>query len=169
MSRPVPLGTGRPYSAVVSADVEERIVVGTDAARAYDAVAQVHRMARWSPECFGVWVYRRRDGRPDRFVGFNRRHAYVWFTTCRVVVADSPREFAFDVSTFGLPVARWGYQFTPVEGGTEVTEYWVDRRTPGAWRLGRIFTGSGTLRRPEVNREGMRTTLARLKRELEAS
>ena len=153
----------------MSADVEERIVVGIDAARAYDAVAQVHRMARWSPECFAVWVYRRRDGRPDRFVGFNRRHGYVWFTTCRVAVADSPREFAFDVSTFGLPVARWGYRFTPVEGGTEVTEYWVDRRSPGAWRLGRVFTGRGTLRRPEVNREGMRTTLARLKRELEAS
>ena len=30
--------------------------------RAYQAVADVRRMARWSPECFGVWVYRRREG-----------------------------------------------------------------------------------------------------------
>ena len=143
------------------------MVVRTEASRAYEAVAQVHRMARWSPECFAVWVYRRRDGRPDRFVGFNRRQGFVWFTTCRVVVADAPREFAFDVSTFGLPVARWGYRFTPVEDGTEVTEYWTDRRSPGALRLGRVFTGKSVHIRPEVNREGMRTTLARLKRELE--
>jgi hypothetical protein len=149
-------------------DVEERIVVGADASRAYDAVAEVHRMARWSPECFAVWVYRRRDGRPDRFVGFNRRRGYVWFTTCRVVVAEPAREFAFDVTTFGLPVARWGYRFAPVDGGTEVTEYWNDRRSPGAWRLGRIFTGRGTHQRPQINRDGMRVTLERLRRELES-
>jgi len=33
--------------------------------------------------------------------------------------------------------------------------------------LGRIFTGSSARIRPEVNRDGMRTTLARLKSELE--
>jgi hypothetical protein len=48
-----------------------------------------------------------------------------------------------------------------------VTEYWQDRRSSGATLLGRIFTGPSTRRRPEVNREGMRTTLTRLKRELE--
>jgi hypothetical protein len=148
-------------------DVEERVTVGAPPAAVYDLVAQVRRMARWSPECFAVWVYRRRDGRPERFVGFNRRKGYVWFTTCRVAVADPGREFAFDVTTFGLPVARWGYRFAPVDGGTEVTEYWSDQRSRGAFRLGRIFTGKDTLRRPEVNREGMRTTLDRLKRELE--
>lgn len=148
-------------------DVEERIVVRAEPARVYDAVAQVHRLARWSPECFAVWVYRRRDGRPDRFVGFNRRSGYVWFTTCRVVTAEPGRDFAFDVSTFGLPVARWGYRFTPADGGTEVTEYWTDRRSRGAWRLGRVFTGRGTRVRPEINRDGMRTTLERLKAELE--
>jgi hypothetical protein len=34
--------------------------------------------------------------------------------------------------------------------------------------LGRVFTGKAARNRPELNREGMRTTLARLKRELEA-
>ncbi len=142
-------------------------MVAAPAARVYEAVARVHKLAKWSPECFAVWVLRRQDGMPTRFVGFNRRHGYVWFTTCRVVVADPAREFAFDVSTFGMPVSRWGYRMSPVEGGTEVTEYWVDRRSLGARRLGRVFTGKVVHARPEANREGMRTTLQRLKRELE--
>ena len=162
------------YSAHVTTHVpepvEERIVVDAPAERVYDAVAQVHRMAKWSPECFGVWVLRRRDGVPVRFVGFNRRKGYVWFTTCRVAVAEPGREFAFEVFTFGQPVARWGYRFAPASGGgTEVTESWQDRRNRAAFRLGRIFTGKVTEHRPEANRAGMRTTLERLKRELESA
>jgi hypothetical protein len=150
------------------ADVAETIVVRVPPARAYDLVAGVRAMARWSPECFAVWVYRRAGGRPDRFVGFNRRKAYVWFTTCRVVTAEPGREFAFDVTTFGMPVSRWGYRFAPVDEGTEVTEYWADRRGRGATLLGRVFTGRVASQRPTANRAGMRATLARLKAELEA-
>jgi hypothetical protein len=149
------------------ADVEERVTVAAPPSRAYELVARADRMARWSPETFAVWVTRRRDGWPTRFVGFNRRKGYVWFTTCRVVVAEPGREFAFDVSTFGMPVARWGYRFTATGGRTEITEYWIDRRSRGAYRLGRIFTGRSADARPEVNREGMRTTLARLATELD--
>src|SRR5690349_11053843 len=53
-------------------------------------------------------------------------------------------------------------------GGTEVTESWWDQRGRGAHVLGRVFTGKVANNRAEANREGMRTTLARLKRELEA-
>jgi hypothetical protein len=148
-------------------EVTERVVVATDPRRAYDAVSDVRRMGRRSPECFAVVVYARRAGAPARFVGFNRRGPFVWFTTCRVVVAEPGREFAFDVAALGRPVARWGYRFAPADGGTEVTEYWVDRRTRGAWVLGRVFTGRSALHRPEINRDGMRTTLAALKAELE--
>jgi len=52
--------------------------------------------------------------------------------------------------------------------GTEVTECWWDQRGRGAHVLGRIFTGRVANNRAEANREGMRTTLARLKHELEA-
>lgn len=150
-------------------EVIERITVTASPEAAFAAVADVHRMAKWSPECFAVWVLRRRAGVPQRFVGFNRRGAYVWFTTCRVTVADPGREFAFDVTTFGLPVSRWGYRFAAAEGGTEVVEFWRDMRTRGSLRLGRIFTGRVALHRPEENRDGMRITLARLKRDLEAA
>ncbi len=152
----------------MSVDVAEQVTIGVPPDVAYRAVRDVRRMARWSPECFATWVWARRDGEPARFVGFNRRGPFVWFTTCRVVVAEPGEEFAFDVTTFGLPVARWGYRFAAVPEGTDVTEYWVDRRGRGARVLGRVFTGRVANERPEANRDGMRTTLARLKRELES-
>ena len=80
------------------------------------------------------------------------------------------KEFSgsFDVTTFGMPVARWTYRFAELPaGGARVTEQWTDRRVRGAWVLGRVFTGGSVNNRPEVNREGMRATLQRLKRELE--
>jgi hypothetical protein len=150
------------------ADVAERITVGVPPADAYLAVSDVRRMARWSPECFAVLVWSRTDGHPARFVGLNRRGPWLWFTTCQVVTAQPEAEFAFDVTTFGMPVSRWSYRLAAVDGGTEITESWRDQRGRGANVLGRVFTGKAARNRPELNREGMRTTLARLKRELEA-
>lgn len=148
--------------------LSEELTISVAPQQVYDAVADIKRMARWSPECIGVWVWRREAGHPTRFVGWNRRGPFLWFTTCTVRVAAPGEEFAFDVTTFGLPVARWGYRFSPAEGGTRVTETWQDRRGRGAMLLGRIFTGSSAKMRPEVNREGMRETLRRLKHELES-
>ena len=151
----------------MTAELAERITVGVPPGDVYRAVSDVRRMARWSPECFAALVWSRRDGVPARFVGLNQRGPWVWFTTCQVVTARPGEEFAFDVTTFGMPVARWGYRLAPAPGGTEITEYWRDRRTRGAGLLGRIFTGRSANDRPEINRAGMRVTLARLKRELE--
>jgi hypothetical protein len=150
----------------MSVDVAESVTIGVPPAAVYRVVSDVRRMAHYSPECFACWVRSRRNGMA-RFVGFNRRGPFDWFTTCRVVVATMDQEFAFDVSTFGMPVARWGYRLAAVPDGTEVTEYWQDRRSRGAGLLGRVFTGRSAGNRPEINRTGMRVTLARLKRELE--
>jgi uncharacterized protein YndB with AHSA1/START domain len=152
----------------MSSEVAEQIVVAAPPVEVFDAVTEVRRMARWSPECFAVWVWRREHGRPARFVGWNRRGLFVWFTTCRVRVCDPGAEFVFDVTTFGLPVSRWGYRFAAVPDGTQVTEYWLDRRGRGSGLIGRIFTGPSANLRPQVNRDGMRQTLARLKQELES-
>ena len=123
------------------ADVAERITVGVPPAGAYQAISDVHRMARWSPECFAVLVWSRRGGLPARFVGLparfvglNRRGPWVWFTTCRVVAARPGEEFAFDITTFGMPVARWSYRLAGADGGTEVTECWWDQRGRGCPR-----------------------------------
>jgi uncharacterized protein YndB with AHSA1/START domain len=70
-------------------EVVERITVGVPPDEVFRAVSDVRRMAKWSPECFAAWVLTRSaGGLPGRFVGFNRRGAYVWFTTCRVVAAE---------------------------------------------------------------------------------
>jgi uncharacterized protein YndB with AHSA1/START domain len=148
-------------------EVWEQITVAAPAETVYSAVSDPRRFARWSPECFAVWVWRRRGSRPDRFVGWNRRAGYVWFTTCRVTTAEPGREFAFDVTTFGQPVARWGYRVESTEAGTVLTEYWQDQRNRVAHTLARVFTGSAAKRRPAVNRDGMRQTLSRIKRDLE--
>ena len=160
---------GRLYRGVMSDQVAETVTVGASPAEVYAAVSDVRRMAGWSPECFAVWVWSRREGSPARFVGFNRRGPFTWFTTCTVVTAEPGTEFAFEVTTFGMPVARWSYQLAAVPGGTQVTERWQDRRGRGARTLGRVFTGPASTDRPAVNRDGMRTTLARLKRELETA
>jgi len=148
-------------------EVQEQISVAVPPDEAYAAVSDVHRIAGWSPECFAVWVWRRQGSQPKRFVGWNRRGAYVWFTTCRVVAAEPGREFAFDVTTFGQPVSRWGYRLTPADEGTLITEYWQDQRNQVAVTLGRMFTGSVARQRPQANRAGMRQTLSRIKSELE--
>lgn len=153
----------------MSDEVAEHITVGAAPGQVYQAVSDVRRMARWSPECFAACVWSRRDGSPARFVGLNRRGPFVWFTTCRVVTARPGEEFGFDVTTFGMPVARWTYRLAAVPGGTEVTEHWQDRRGRGAYLMGRIFTGRSADSRPEINADGMRTTLGRLKRELESA
>lgn len=154
----------------------ERIVVGVPAARAYTAVSDLRRMSRWSPETFALLVWWRRGGKPARFLGFNRRGFYVWFTTCRVTVDRPEEEFAFAVTVFGLPSAVWGYRFAPAPAtpdgsgsGTEVTEYWLDQRGRVARVIGRIFTGRVADNRPAANRDGMRATLERLKQDLEAT
>jgi uncharacterized protein YndB with AHSA1/START domain len=143
-------------------EVSERVTIAVPPAEVYAVVSDVRRMARWSPECFAVLRWSR-----SRFVGFNRRGPRVWFTTCRVVVAEPDEEFAFDVTTFGMPVSRWSYRVAAVPGGTELTEQWTDTRGRGAHVLGRVFTGSVSENREEANRAGMRTTLERVRRALE--
>lgn len=146
----------------------ESILVDAAPATVYALVADLRTMGRWSPECRRVWAAGRPVRPGSRFVGLNRRGAFVWFTTGRVIAVREAAEFAFDVGVFGLPIARWRYRFEPEGHGTRVTESWQDLRTGRGARLahllGLLFAGTGADRRIEVNRAGMRTTLARLAR-----
>ncbi|MFD9138155.1 SRPBCC family protein [Streptomyces bottropensis] len=151
--------------------VAESVFVAAPPESVYRAVSDVRRMGSWSPECMGVWSSSRRFDVGSRFIGFNRRRVWIWFTSCRVVRAEEDREFAFEVRTFGMPVALWGYRFEAREGGSQVTEYWDDLRSgssaPVAKLLGLVFTGIPPAGRATVNRAGMRTTLGRIKAAVE--
>ncbi|MEV3924076.1 SRPBCC family protein [Actinomadura coerulea] len=157
--------------------VEESVVAAAPARDVYAAVADPRRMGEWSPEVFATWVRGRAVGPGTRFVGFNRIGWRVWFTTCQVSAAVPGEVFAFRVSSFGVPVALWGYRFEdvspdPSEPRTRLTEYWEDQRRDhrGAGfvsLLGKVFTGVPAERRAEVNREGMRATLDRIRTAVE--
>ncbi|MGW2017768.1 SRPBCC family protein [Streptomyces sp. NPDC001927] len=146
--------------------LEESVVVDAAPEVVYRLVANLPDMGRWSPECRRVWVPRPPVRTGSRFVGFNRRGPFVWFTTGRVSAAREGEEFTFDVGVFGLPIARWGYRFAAEGTGTRVTESWQDLRTGRGARLaellGTVFAGTSPERRIAVNRQGMRTTLARI-------
>ncbi|RFU42857.1 SRPBCC family protein [Actinomadura logoneensis] len=172
--------------------VEESVRVAAPPDEVYAAVADLRRMPEWSPELFRVWI---RGGgeiaEGTRFVGFNRLGWRVWFTTCEVTAAIPGRAFAFRVTTFGMPVALWGYRIEGIEAApgedaadedatdedgsaasTRLAEYWEDlRRDSRSARvtalLGRVFTGVRAEDRAELNRRGMRATLARIRTAIE--
>ena len=100
----------------------ESIVVTRSPESLYDMVSDVTRTGEWSPVCKACWWDEGDSARVGaRFTGRNELPERTWETRCQVVVADRGREFAFVV---GESFVRWGYTFTPVDGGTQVTESW---------------------------------------------
>ncbi|MER7948704.1 SRPBCC family protein [Streptomyces sp. NPDC096079] len=149
--------------------LEESTVVDAPPERVYRLVSDLRNMGRWSPECRRVWVLRPPARTGTRFVGFNRRGPFLWPTLGRISRMTPDSEFVFDISVFGLPIARWGYRFEPEGSGTRLTEFWQDLRTDGyraraADALGTVFAGTNPARRIALNRAGMRTTLERIAR-----
>ncbi|ROO90062.1 polyketide cyclase/dehydrase/lipid transport protein [Actinocorallia herbida] len=151
---------------------EESVLIDASPETVFAAVSDPRQVVRWSPEVFRVWVRDEPIEEFSRFVGFNRRGPFVWFTNCEVTVHDPERVFAFRVMSFGMEVALWGYRLEPVGSGTRLTEYWQDlrrgsRTAPLVSLLGRVFTGTPPARRAALNRAGMRTTLTGIKAALE--
>ena len=103
-----------------SLSVRRRVTASPD--QVYEAVSDLARMAAWSDEYVGSWRFYRHAPRPGaRFVGWNRKGWRLWFTTCRVVSADGPSQFAFESGFLGMPVARWSYGIlATADGGSEV-------------------------------------------------
>jgi hypothetical protein len=100
----------------------DSIVVARDPHEVYELIADITRMGEYSPVCAACW-WDDGDGPTvgSHFTGRNVLPERTWETRSEVVVADPGREFAWVV---GPRIARWGYTFTAVEGGTEVVESW---------------------------------------------
>lgn len=101
-----------------------------------------------------------------RFRGVNRRGVRRWSTVSTVTDAAPGRQFAFNVASLGIPVARWDYSITPAETGCEVVESTWDRRP--RWFLGLAYLATGVSDRVKVNTENIARTLQRLKEKAEA-
>ena len=128
----------------------------------WELISDVTQIGKYSPETFEAeWT----DGATGpavgaRFRGHVKRNGRgpIYWSPCKVLVADPGKEFRFAVvGPKDRAINTWGYKLQATGGGTDVTEffelaglmkpYWL---VMGHWR-GR------------TNRNGMQTTLERIK------
>jgi hypothetical protein len=134
----------------------------------YDMVADITRMGKWSPVC--------KDCRWDEgsgpevgawFTGRNELPDRTWETRSEIVVADRGREFAYVVNGSWT---RWGYLFSLVDGGTQLTESW--EFLPGGLAMFEERFGADAeaqiANRLELAQTGIPATLAAIKQDAEA-
>jgi hypothetical protein len=151
-----------------SLQYSESIVVARSPEAVYDMVSDVTRMGEWSPICTACWWD---DGDGLRvgawFTGRNELPERTWETRSQVVAADRGREFAFEVNSGWV---RWGYTFTPVDSGTQVTESWEFLPTGIAGFHDRYGNGAEAqiANRTEAAHRGIPVTLAAIKKAAEA-
>ena len=146
---------------------EVSLVINAPVAEVWDLVSDVTRIGEFSPETFEAKWTRGSTG-PEvgaYFAGHVKRNGVgpTYWSPCRVTICEPERQFEFSVGPDSVTINNWGYRLRPVEGGTEVTEYF--RLEPS------LFTRAywlllGALR-GRTNERGMRTTLERMKAVLE--
>jgi hypothetical protein len=144
------------------------IVVRSSPEALYDLVSDVTRTGEWSPVCTACWWDEGQSASVGAwFTGRNEVPGRTWETRSQVVAADRGREFAFLV---GGRLVRWGFTFTPVEGGTELTESW--EFLPAGQELFAERYGEDAQRqiedRTRAAHEGIPATLAAIQRIAEA-
>jgi uncharacterized protein YndB with AHSA1/START domain len=136
--------------------------------RIWDLVSDVTQIGKFSPETFEAeWL----DGATGPAVGAkfrghvkrNRKFPIYW-TTCTVLASEPGREFGFGVGPADKPLNVWRYRMEPSGDGTDVTESFELANTP-MLRLYWMLLGWA---RGKTNRNDMRTTLERVKAEVEA-
>jgi hypothetical protein len=132
-------------------------------------ISDVTRTGEFSPETFECeWI----DGATGPAVGakfrghVNRNNSGVkYWTVCTVVESEPGKAFAFTVGVGNRVVNSWRYELAASGDGTAVTEsFALDDNvfTSLYWKL----LGK---RRGKTNRDGMRTTLERIKAVAEAA
>ncbi|HTT86485.1 MAG TPA: SRPBCC family protein [Acidimicrobiales bacterium] len=135
--------------------------------RIWDLVSDVTKIGRYSPETFEAqWL----DGATGpavgaRFRGHVKRNGKgpVYWTTCTVLVSEPGREFTFGVGPKDRPLNVWSYKLQPAGDGTDVTESF--QLAP--LLLLRLYWRLLGWARGRRNRNDMRTTLERVKAEVE--
>lgn len=130
----------------------------------WNLVADITRTGEFSPETFEAEWLGGATGPAIgvKFRGHVKRNGVgpVYWTTCRIIACEPGREFAFTVlGPNGMPVNTWRYRFEPSGDGTDVTESF---EIGSALPL-RIYWTLFGWTRGKTNREGMRTTLTRIK------
>jgi uncharacterized protein YndB with AHSA1/START domain len=133
----------------------------------WDLVSDVTKIGRYSPETFEAeWL----DGATGPVVGAKfRGHVKrngkgpIYWTTCVVSASEPGRTFAFGVGAPDKPLNIWSYELEPNGDGTDVTESFHLTPTLPLKVYWTLFGWS----RGKTNRNGMLTTLERIKAEVE--
>lgn len=135
--------------------------------RVWELVSDVTKIGRYSPETFEAeWL----DGATGpavgaRFRGHVKRNGRgpTYWTTCTVTACEPGREFAFGVGSSKKPLNVWSYRLVPTGDGTDVTESFALAPILPLRAYWALFGWA----RGRTNRNGMRTTLERIKAEVE--
>lgn len=148
---------------------EASVVVRADPDRLWSMVTDVTRMGEWSPETERAeWI----EGATGpavgaRFKGYNRKGRTRWSTTCEVIESEPGQAFAFAVGKAAKPETVWRYRFDPVPEGVQVTESFELTKPLGFGSRLVTRVTTGVKDRPADMEEGVRATLAALKRAAE--
>jgi hypothetical protein len=129
----------------------------------YDLVADPLRMAEWSPECVRCrWISgATRPAVGARFRGTSRNGRRRWTTTSTIAEMRPSELFAWEVTYFRQPVARWEYQIEPQADGVRLVESVEDRRGSVLRAVSPLITGSPD--RATRNADTMESTLQAVK------
>jgi hypothetical protein len=150
-----------------AAAAEAEVSINADPDTVYHLITDLPTMASLAEEAHAMEWQKGDAARPGAvFKGHNRNGLFRWTTTCTVTDAEPGRAFEFDVSYFGLPVARWRYDIVGTGSGCRVTERTWDRRP--AWFAKTGWIGTGVRDRDAANAEHIKLTLRRLKEKVEA-
>ena len=135
--------------------------------RIWDLVSDVTKIGKYSPETFEAEWLDGADGPAvgAKFRGHVKRNGKgpIYWTTCTVMACEPGKEFAFGVGGSEKPLNVWRYRLEPNGDGTDVTESFELANTLALRTYWTLFGWS----RGKTNRKGMRTTLERVKAEVE--
>lgn len=151
--------------------MQDHVTVHMDAtpAEVWALVADVTRIGEFSPETFEAeWL-----GGADapavgvRFRGHVKRNGKgpVYWSPAEITECEPERVLEFAVPNATSPINTWRYELAPAEGGgTDVTEsFRLADKLPT-----KIYWTLFGWARGKTNRDGMRTTLERIKAVVEA-
>ena len=150
--------------------LEESVEVAAPPAQVWALVSDLPRLAEWSPQV--VKSFKRGSGPIQlgtRFFNINRRGLLVWPTQSKVVRFEPHHEIAFRIKdNFTI----WSFTLEPIEGGDAGGTRIVQRREAPdgisdiSTKFTRLLMG-GEQGFGAHLREGMRSTLGRIKVEAE--
>ncbi len=144
------------------------VQINAPASAVWDLVSDITRIGEFSPETFEAeWL----GGATGPEVGASfRGHVKrnqkgpTYWTTCEVTVCEPERSFGFAVISGNKRVNNWRYDLEEHDGVTTVTEsFHLEPSVPT-----KIYWAAVGRWRGETNRQGMRTTLERIKAVIEA-